>query len=152
MEIKKSPKAKLEKKRILFTEIGLIITLSVVLFAFEWKTYDKIENVFEQTTAVEIEVENVPITTEAPPPPPETPKVPILSDQIDIVDDEIKVDNDFMVSLEDDANMAVEIVDYVPEVVEENIEEAPIPFALVEEKPSFMGGDANKFSSWVSKN
>jgi periplasmic protein TonB len=152
MEIKKSPKANLEKKRILFTEIGLIITLSVVLFAFEWKTYDKIENVFEQTTAVEIEVENVPITTEAPPPPPETPKVPILSDQIDIVDDEIKVDNDFMVSLEDDANMAVEIVDYVPEVVEENIEEAPIPFALVEEKPSFMGGDANKFSSWVSKN
>lgn len=32
------------------------------------------------------------------------------------------------------------------------IEEEAIPFALVEEKPRFQGGDANTFSKWVSQN
>jgi TonB family protein len=30
-------------------------------------------------------------------------------------------------------------------------DEEPIPFQLVEVKPSFMGGDANKFSTWVNQ-
>jgi protein TonB len=132
-------------------EIGLIATLLVVLLAFEWQTEDKEEMSFATETAVEIEVENVPITTEAPPPPPEQPKVPVLSDQIDIVDDDIEVNDDLFISLEDSEDMGVEIMDYVAEVYEEEIEEAPIPFALVEEKPSFMGGDANNFQKWVSQ-
>ena len=38
------------------------------------------------------------------------------------------------------------------EVVEEEvIEEEAIPFQLVEEKPSFQGGDANAFSKWVNQ-
>jgi len=91
----------------------------------------------------------VPITQETPPPPPEAPKIPVLSDQIDIVEDDIKVDDNFM-SLEDDANLGVEIMDYVEEVKEEVVEEEAIPFQLVEEKPSFNGGDANEFSKWVN--
>ena len=31
-------------------------------------------------------------------------------------------------------------------------EEGPIPFSMVEVKPSFQGGDANTFSKWVSAN
>ncbi|MBO6247283.1 MAG: hypothetical protein J6N54_00545, partial [Bacteroidales bacterium] len=65
--------------------------------------------------------------------------------QIDIVEDDIKVEDNFM-SLEDDANLGVEIMDYVEEVKEEVVEEEAIPFQLVEEKPSFNGGDANEFS------
>lgn len=91
----------------------------------------------------------VPITQETPPPPPEAPKIPVLSDQIDIVEDDIKVEDNFM-SLEDDANLGVEIMDYVEEVKEEVVEEEAIPFQLVEEKPSFNGGDANEFSKWVN--
>ncbi len=53
-------------------------------------------------------------------------------------------------SLEDDANLGVEIMDYVEEVKEEVVEEEAIPFQLVEEKPSFNGGDANEFSKWVN--
>jgi protein TonB len=30
-------------------------------------------------------------------------------------------------------------------------DEEPIPFQLVEVKPSFMGGDANQFSKWVNQ-
>jgi protein TonB len=32
------------------------------------------------------------------------------------------------------------------------VEEEAIPVQLVEEKPSFMGGDANYFSKWVNEN
>ena len=44
-----------------------------------------------------------------------------------------------------------EIMDYKEaEVVEEEVEEEAIPFQLVEQKPSFNGGDANEFSNWVN--
>ena len=149
MEIKKTEKANLENKKLLFTEIGLIISLLIVFVAFEWTQEEvKVSNL-EDTTQVITEEEIIPITQETPPPPPSAPKIPILSDQIDIVDDEIKIDDDMFMNLEDDASLGVEIMDYV-EVQEEVVEEEAIPFQLVEEKPSFQGGDANQFSKWVN--
>ncbi|MDR2653290.1 MAG: energy transducer TonB, partial [Prevotellaceae bacterium] len=45
----------------------------------------------------------------------------------------------------------VEAVTYVKKtVVEEEAVEEAIPFAVVEEKPKFMGGDQNTFSKWVN--
>lgn len=42
--------------------------------------------------------------------------------------------------------------DLVAEPVPEEVEyEDPIPFQLVEQKPTFQGGDANKFSKWVNQ-
>ena len=118
--------------------------------AFNWTSKDVQVSTLEAENQVVQEEEIIPITQETPPPPPEAPKIPVLSDQIDIVDDEIEVDNDFL-SLEDSDDMGVEIMDYVENVQEEVVEEEAIPFQLVEEKPSFMGGDANQFSAWVNK-
>ena len=149
MEIKKTPKADLENRRTLYTEIGLVVALLVVWGAFSYSTKEKaVASLGEDTQVVEVE-DMVPITQETPPPPPEAPKIPVLSDQIDIVEDDIKVDDNFM-SLEDDANLGVEVMDYVEEGKEEVVEEEAIPFQLVEEKPSFNGGDANEFSKWVN--
>ena len=149
MEIKKTEKANLENKKLLFTEIGLIVSLLIVFIAFEWTQEEvKVSNL-EDTTQVITEEEIIPITQETPPPPPSAPKIPILSDQIDIVDDEIELDDDMFMNLEDDASIGVEIMDYV-EVEDEVVEEEAIPFQLVEEKPSFQGGDANQFSKWVN--
>ena len=150
MEVKKSPKASLENKKLLFVEIGLVIALTAVYIAFYWTSRDAQVSTLEADNQVVQEEEIIPITQETPPPPPEAPKIPVLSDQIDIVDDEIKIDNDFL-SLEDNSDMGVEIMDYVENVQEEVVEEEAIPFQLVEEKPSFMGGDANQFSVWVNK-
>ena len=150
MEVKKTPKASLENKRALFIEIGLIVALAVVYIAFNWTSKDVQVSTLEAENQVVQEEEIIPITQETPPPPPEAPKIPVLSDQIDLVDDEIEVDNDFL-SLEDSDDMGVEIMDYVENVQEEVVEEEAIPFQLVEEKPSFMGGDANQFSAWVNK-
>ena len=150
MEVKKSPKADLENKKLLFREIGLVAVLGIVLLAFEWSTKDKPEMMDLTQDAVAVEEEIIPITQEQQELPPEMPKIPVLSDVIDIVDDDIKVNDDLLVNLEDNANLGVEIMDYHAEVVEEVVEEEAIPFALVEEKPKFQGGDANTFSKWVN--
>lgn len=150
MEIKKSAKANLENKRLLFMEIGLILALVAVYIAFDWSTEEQQVTELEDTTQI-IEVEEIlPTHQDTPPPPPSAPKMPVLSDQIDIVDDEIVIDDNMFLNLEDDVNMGVEIMDYVEGVAEEVIEEEAIPFQLVEEQPSFMGGDANAFSKWVN--
>lgn len=149
MEVKKTPKANLENKRLLFVELGAVVTLAVVYFAFSVGTTEKQVATLDAGAQQVIEEEFVPVTQETPPPPPEAPKIPVLSDQIDIVDDEVKVD-DNIINLEDDDELGVEIMDYVEGPEEEEIEEEAIPFQLVETKPSFMGGDANQFSKWVA--
>lgn len=152
MEVKKSEKANLENRKLLFTEIGFVISLLVVLGAFSWTSKEKTTTVFEDVTTELIEEEIIPITQEETPPPPEAPKIPVLSDQIDIVDDDIQVEDDMFMNLEDNTNLGVEIMDYVETVEEEEVEEEAIPFQLVEEKPKFKGGDANEFSKWVNSN
>ena len=150
MEVKKSPKADLNNKKLLFVEVGLVLSLLITIAAFEYRTSEKKESVFAEENTELIEEEIIPITQETPPPPPEAPKIPVLSDQIDIVDDDIKLDDDMFMNLEDD-NTGVEIMDYKEaEVVEEEVEEEAIPFQLVEQKPSFNCGDANEFLKWVN--
>ena len=151
MEIKKSYKASLENKRLLFTEVGLVVALLIVFLAFNWSSRDAKVAALEDTTKALVEEEMIAIPNELPPPPPEAPNIPVLSDQIDIVDDDIKLEDDLFINTEDDANLGVDIMDYKEAAVEEEeVEEEAIPFQLVEQKPSFNGGDANEFSKWVN--
>lgn len=150
MEIKKSDKANLENKKFMFLEIGMIVALLIVFFAFEWTTREtNVDALVDTTMAIE-EEEIINIDQNTPPPPPATPDVPVLSDEIDIVDDDVKVD-DIIINTEDDANLGVEIVDYVAQVEEEVVEEEAIPFQLVEKQPSFKGGGPNEFTKWVNQ-
>ena len=55
MEVKKSPKANLENKKLFFREIGLIISLGIVLMAFEWSTEEKGESILQEEVAVEVD-------------------------------------------------------------------------------------------------
>ena len=74
MEIKKTPKANLENRRLIFTEIGLVVALLLVLGAFSMGSKEKkIADLQEVEQQVEIE-DMVPITQETPPPPPDQPK------------------------------------------------------------------------------
>lgn len=150
MELKKSPKANLETKKALFTEIGLVVALAVVLFAFEYKTTEKAVSTLEEEVYIPVEEEIIPITQETPPPKPDMPKIPQLSDEIDIVSDEIQVE-DIIINTEDVADMGVEVMDYVAEVEEEEIIEEALPYKSVEVEPSFQGGTANDFSKWVQQ-
>ncbi len=45
MEIKKSEKASLENKRLFFIEIGLVVSLGIVLGVFEYSSKEKKQSV-----------------------------------------------------------------------------------------------------------
>lgn len=139
MEAKKTPRADLERKRTYFVQIGLIITLAVVLVAFEWKTYDKKEIEIAARQVEQIEDDLIEITQQNKPPPPPAPTP--TTTLINIVQDDIEVDDD--ISIDAEASQLTEIPAYVAPaavVEEEDVAEAEI-FMVVEESPSFPGGD-----------
>ena len=149
METKKTPKATLEDKRILFLELGLILSLLTVLGAFSYSSaVRKTPSLMETAQFVEIE-EMIPITHETPPEPPQVPSLPQLSEYIEIVDDDIET---MEVISFDDLEIDIPVYDYRQEIVETPVEEEDIPFVIVEVKPTFRGGDANTFSRWIAEN
>jgi protein TonB len=152
MEIKKSPKANLEKKKILLTEIGVVAALLLVLIAFEWRTYYKTITLVTHDSQIITEEEMVPITQPELPPPPKVPEIKpvVVSNVIQIVNDNVKVENPIIIASNEDSKLPV--TDYAEPEAEEEVVEEDIPFAIVEEKPKFMGGDENEFTRWVFQN
>jgi protein TonB len=138
MEAKKTPKADLESKRTLFVQIGLIVALAAMLVAFEWKTYDVKQIELGERQVENIEEEMVEITQQNKPPPPPAP--PAQTTLIHIVQDDVEVDDDLIIDAE--ANELTAIEAYTPPAIqeEEEVAEAEI-FTVVEESPSYPGGD-----------
>ena len=150
MEIKKSPKADLESKKLTFTLVGLVLTLFVVWRVFEYKSYDKqtVDNL--QTKVEVIEEEMVEITKQEQPkvqPPQPKPQVT----QIQVVEDDVEVEDEIDINAEVDQDEVIEEYEFTPpEIEEEEIVEAEI-FKVVEEMPEFPGGAA-KMMEYIQKN
>ena len=150
MEIKKSPKADLESKKLTFTLIGLVVTLFVVWRVFEYKSYDKQTIDDLQRTVEVIEEEMVEITKQEQPkvqPPQPKPQVT----QIQVVEDDVEVEDEIDINAEVDQDEVIEEYEFTPpEIEEEEIVEAEI-FKVVEEMPEFPGGSA-KLMEYIQKN
>ena len=141
MEIKKDPKVDLEKKRIILLEIGLIISLSLIFIAFQYKTSDETSNTLGDLGDLQIEEEIIPITRqqEVKPPPPPPPKV---VEELNIVADDEEIEDELEIEdSEADENTEIEQVDIAPQEEEEEI----INFYIIENKPEFPGGQAAMF-------
>ena len=139
MEIKKSPKADLENKKMMAVLIGLVMALGIMYIAFEWSQNEI--TVYEEALQgpVEIDEEMVEVTfrEETPPPPPPPQPETVLSDIIDIQDNEAEVETtDF--NSEDDADARVEI--QAPIAPPEEEEEEQVIHIRVEKMPEFPGG------------
>ncbi|MCD4665875.1 MAG: energy transducer TonB [Bacteroidales bacterium] len=135
-DTKKSPKADLESKKILFTEIGLIIALAIILLAFEWKSYEKTEMDLMTRAVDDTPEEMIEITQHEKPPPP--PKPPQQTTIIEIVEDDIEIEDEIEIDVE--ADQETEVEEYIP--VEEEEESEEVIFTVVESMPTFPGGDA----------
>ena len=139
MEPKKNPEISLEKKKGLFFQIGLVVTLVIVLGAFEWKSYEKVDYNLGQLNLDDLEEEIIPITRQEitpPPPPPPPPEVIVIVEDIVEIEVEAKIE-----TTESDEMVAIEIE-------EESDEEF---FMVVENMPEFPGGDAG-LMKYIQKN
>jgi protein TonB len=147
MEIKKSKKADLERKRSLFLEIGLAFTLAVILVAFEWTSRPKDNQLLMGMESVEAEEDIIPITRqqiEQPPPPPPPPQA---IEVINIVEDDVDIEDFEFESLDADEDMEMEFQYYEEE---ESAEEEV--FFIVEDMPQFQGGGKEKFREYIAQN
>lgn len=144
MQIKKSPKVDLEKKKMIFLEIGLAVALAICLVAFEWTSEDmsqsnlgdlNMEEVFEE------EIENT--FQEEPPPEEEMPEEEpeTVIEELVVVEDDVEVE-DIDIDSEADENTSTSTNIITTDEVEVEEEVEPIAFAVVEDKPVFPGGDA----------
>jgi periplasmic protein TonB len=140
MEAKKSKKADLDSKKIIFLQIGFIFALAFVLAAFNYRSYERGGRLDIQVQVDDTPEEIIPITKQEvkPPPPPPPRQITIIN----IVDDDVEIEDDIDIDVE--ADQFTEIADFVPVIVdEEEIEEMEI-FTVVEAMPEFPGGDATR--------
>lgn len=143
MEFKKNPKANVGRNSSLFFAVGLNVMLLLTYLGLEHKTYDK------ETTKVDILMlteqleEDIPITNINIPPPP--PPKQIVTSSIQIVEDVAEIEETVVESTElgqDDVieERVVSVEEVEVEEVEEDIE---VPFAVIEQVPTFPGCTGN---------
>lgn len=141
MEVKKSPKVDLESKKNLYFMIGLVLSLGIMLLAFEWTAKPTKADSLGSINAAEVEEEIIPITREQeikPPPPPPPPKV---VEVLNIVDDKAIIDDDLMIEdSEADDQTLINVAPVIAAKEEEEEEEAQV-FFIVEDMPEFPGGE-----------
>ncbi|MEQ9301559.1 MAG: energy transducer TonB [Cyclobacteriaceae bacterium] len=133
MEAKKNPKHDLERKHSLFFFIGLMISLTLTISAFEWRTEHTI--VKDSPMVVDPwDEEDIIATIHEPPKPPPAPKVvqPI------IIESKVEVEE-----IKEILIYPVEIEIYEPPVIEELPEEPmedQLWIGIVESMPEPVGG------------
>lgn len=69
MEKRKNTKYEIHDKQSLFFLIGLSVTLSMVIFAFEWKSYEHFSIIDLQGLSNDFQEEDTPLTIHQPPKP-----------------------------------------------------------------------------------
>lgn len=149
MEVKKTDKANLEKKRGIFLQLGYVIVLGLVLLAFEWGTTPTDINSLGELGDMDLEEEIIPITRQQnePPPPPPPPQT---TEVINIVENDVEIEDELILEdTEADQDDVIEIVEFEEEEEEVNEQEV---FFVVEDMPTFQGQSSDAFRIYIQQN
>ena len=141
MQLKKSPKASLEDKKLTYVLMGLILVLSICYVAFEWTEKEVTKYEVSDTDFFfeeEMDIQQTSQETPPPPPPPAVQEVEVLN----VVEDDVETET-IEINTEDDKDVEVVIAPPVEAPVEE--EEEEVIFMVVESMPEFPGGQQALF-------
>lgn len=147
MQLKKSKKASLEDKKVIYVLMGFVFVLSLCYVALEWteKEVTKYEVAdMEFTFEEDVEIQQTTQETTPPPPPPPVQEVEVLN----VVEDDVETES-IEINTEDDKDVEVVIAPPVEAPVEE--EEEEVVFVVVETMPEFPGGQQALFK-YLSEN
>lgn len=153
MEARKNPRYELAQYRGLFFNIGLVVSILMVIAAFEWRFYDDQELMDGTSTNMEfVETLDVPLTEQQPPPPPKVLK----NVQIIAVDNIEEIEEDILIDLDIEMTEDLAIEQVIEQVIETDIgdveeEETDEIFVIVEDYPVPIGGMA-AFYQYVNNN
>jgi len=151
MELKKNKKADLEKRKGMFLEIGLVVTLAVILVAFEWTQGENKGDDSDMVAEIQFEDEMMQITRREEPKPEPKPEQPKVAEVLDIVDDDVEIEDEFDFDMEATNDTEYDFTSMIGDD-EEEIEEEEV-FYIVEDMPTFNGGDpATEFRKYIAQN
>ena len=137
MEARKNPEADIERRKGSFMLLGLLTAVAITLVALEWTVFDKTDSEMATLDLEFLEEEVIPPSATPPPPPPPPPAPPTA---LAIVEDDEEIEEVEIEDTEVEEDFEVEIIEEPEEeVVEEQI------FTIVEEMPSFPGGEEELF-------
>lgn len=143
MEVKKSPKADLERGKGLSILMGAVVAVAILFVGFEWGSRDIQVVTASDGVADIIAEEEIEITRpENTPPPPPPPPAPVVTEVLNVVEDDVELEQQEIASSEDSQDALQQETFVAPAVVEEEEESAQQIFTVVEEMPKFPGGDA----------
>ncbi|HYW94088.1 MAG TPA: energy transducer TonB [Bacteroidales bacterium] len=150
MKKKKSEKANLEKNRLIFFEVGLIVTLSLSLIAFEWS---KAPSDHDGTAGQRLTAENMEQTEitfrKEPEIKKERPKMTLIINEVD--DNNLLIDEPAFFNPEINGGDSYDRW-VIPELDPEPTGD-PEPFVNVSDKPLFNGGDPMiEFRKYIAMN
>jgi len=141
MKPKKNPKSDLNRRSMIFFQLGMVLMLFITWRAIENKTYDKSDISQNQMQYDDDLEEDIPITN-TPPPPPPPPPPPAAPDVIVEVEDEADIEETVIESAEVDQEEEIMEIEEIEESVEEEI--ADVPFAVIENVPIYPGCEKKK--------
>jgi protein TonB len=146
MEPKKNPKSDLNRRSMIFFQLGMVLMLFITWRAIENKTYEKAEINQDMLNLGDDLEEDIPITDmNIPPPPPPPPPAPEV---IEVIEDEADIEETIIESAE--VNQEEEIME-IDEIEEAEEEIADVPFAVIENVPVYPGCEKKRSNAEKKK-
>ncbi|MBN1951335.1 MAG: energy transducer TonB [Bacteroidales bacterium] len=149
MEIKKSSKVSLEKKKFLFLEVGLVLVFAICLVAFEWTSSPDIESSKDEEPEKEYSMDQAEVV------PPEQQQQqqepPKALEQLEFKEapkNKIIKKIDFTIS-DEDADSEWDFLESDDDDDESGVAEV---FFIVEDMPKFNGGPSDGFRTYIAEN
>jgi len=134
METKKNRLKNLDDKKTLFFQIGLVITLVGVFYAFQWKLHERVILDIAQGRMLQHDIEIIDIII------PERPKPEPLPDLTELIITKEEIPDEIEIKLDVDnvRNVSIPFPEIIPMPDEKPVDEPII--AVAEFMPEFPGG------------
>ncbi len=141
MEQKKTKRANVERQAGFtgnFFLVGLVVSIAVVIVAFQWRSYDQTQQQMTSDIKVPEEEQIAEVTKQKKkkPKPPAPPEIEVVEDDVDVEDDQPEVQ---------DADMMEDMSVDLPSGGGEETESEDEIFVAVEDQPKFPGGKSELF-------
>ncbi|MDX1741851.1 MAG: energy transducer TonB [Rhodothermales bacterium] len=136
MALRKTDKANIRQRYPLFVQVGLVLSLALLILAFklDLRKEAEFEIVMPEQEVVQMEEIQQTKQIQKPPPPPRPP-VPV-----EVPDDEILEDDELDLDASLDIDEVMDLPPPPPPAAEEEEEAEPEIFVIVEDMPELIGG------------
>lgn len=147
MNTKKSAQQELESWKGTFLKLGMILSMLFVLFAFQYKVFERVDPVFDRPPDLKLEEDIIDITLPKPPAPPPPPD---MREIVTAPDDEIKEEYIPEIDIEAFPNQPVWDLPDI-EKVEPEVQEDDLVHIRPEVMPEFPGGEQAMYAFLYSQ-